>query len=74
MEINQGITVEELFEFCKKQIQIGNGKKHILISKDDEGNGFHTLFCGFTTDKAMIKAYSNMFHDRNNVDEVVLLG
>lgn len=42
--MNKGLTVKQLFECCKKQIALGNGDKHILISDDDEGNGYHTLF------------------------------
>ena len=45
---NLGLTVTELEKFCKEQIKKGNGDKHILISSDDEGNGFHTLFYAFT--------------------------
>lgn len=46
--VQQGITINKLFEECKKQIQNGNGQKHILISSDDEGNGFHELFYAFS--------------------------
>lgn len=42
-------TVEELMLECYEQVQKGNGKKEILLSDDDEGNGFHILFYGFTT-------------------------
>ena len=42
-------TVAELLVLCQDQIQKGNGKKEILLSDDDEGNGFHILFYGFTT-------------------------
>ena len=42
------ITVNELFELCTKEIENGNGNKNIVISDDNEGNGFHGLFYGFT--------------------------
>ena len=47
---NQGITVIDLYLECAKQIKAGNGKKHILITTDDEGNGYHELFFSFTAD------------------------
>lgn len=42
------ITIDQLLEECKKQKALGNGGKKILISSDDEGNGYHELFYGFT--------------------------
>lgn len=66
------ITVNDLYEMCDIEIKCGFGDKVILISDDDEGNGFHTLFYGFTTNG--FRHMSNLFHDRNNPDDVVLLG
>lgn len=72
--MNKGITVKELLNECKKQIKNGNGDKHILISSDDEGNGFHTLFYGFTDNLEDIRAYEDVFCDNSNPEEIVLLG
>lgn len=72
--MNKGITVKELLNECKKQIKNGNGDKHILISSDDEGNGFHTLFYGFTDNPEDIRAYEDVFYDNSNPEEIVLLG
>ena len=44
----KGITIEQLYKECAKQMKAGNGKRHIMISSDDEGNGFHELFYGFS--------------------------
>lgn len=44
------MTVKELKELCEQQIAKGNGDKIILISDDDEGNGFHELYYEFTED------------------------
>lgn len=41
------ITVKELYELCKAEIAKGNGNKFIVISDDNEGNGYHGLFYGF---------------------------
>lgn len=74
--MDKGITVKELAVLCYQQIEKGNGEKHIIISNDDEGNGFHTLFYGFTDDKDSINYYhqEGMFHDDNNPKEIVILG
>ena len=43
-----GITIEQLYLECAKQIKAGNGKRHILLSGDDEGNSYHEMFYGFS--------------------------
>lgn len=73
---NLGVTVGQLFLACKEQIDKGNKDKHILISEDDEGNGYHTLFYGFTDkDNKYFKQLLESEHDRtHNVDNCVILG
>lgn len=74
--MNKGLTVEQLMVLAYKEVEKGNGNKHVLISNDDEGNGFHTLFYGFQSDEKIVKDYKDygMFHDDNNADEVIILG
>ena len=43
------ITIEELYKECIKQIKKGNGEKVIMISNDDEGNGYHYMWYAFCT-------------------------
>ena len=43
------ITVDKLFELCIQAINEGHGKKNIVISDDNEGNGYHGMFYGFST-------------------------
>lgn len=73
------LTVEDLLMLCKQQVAKGNGKKKILISVDDEGNGYHGLFYHFTDDKESITAISKfgLFHDRevdSMLDDIIILG
>jgi hypothetical protein len=42
------ITVKELLKLCEEEIKNGNGDKHIVISDDNEGNGYHGMFYGFS--------------------------
>lgn len=72
--MNKGITVNELYLMCKEQIKKGNGTKHIIISDDDEGNGYHTLFFGFEDDKEDLEYVLEIEHDNHTVDEIVVLG
>ena len=48
MAKEKGITIEQLYQCCASEIKNGNGKRHIIISGDDEGNSFHELFYGFS--------------------------
>lgn len=70
------VTVKKLKELCNAQIAKGNGDKQIVISNDDEGNGFHSLFFHFTADKNVVKDYANwgMFHDDNDPEKTIILG
>lgn len=46
--MNGQITVKKLKELCEEEIKKGNGDKNIVISNDNEGNGFHGLLYEFT--------------------------
>lgn len=67
------LTVEELLEFCKEQVKAGNGKKHVILSGDDEGNSFHYLVYAFNED---VEGFSDNFdcflQDANNENSIIL--
>ena len=71
-----GITVKELKMACDYLIRKGYGDKTVLLSSDDEGNEYHTLYYTFLTDKEEIRQLREygMFHDNNNAEDVVILG
>lgn len=48
--MNKQMTVIQLLQLCQQEVQNGNGNKVIVISDDNEGNGYHGLFYGFTED------------------------
>ena len=58
MATSKAITVQELYEACKTQIEQGNGNRHILISQDDEGNWYHEMFYLFTPTKGEDISYA----------------
>lgn len=45
----KALTINDLMKECVKQINKGNGNKVIMISNDDEGNGYHYLWYTFET-------------------------
>lgn len=49
------LTIKDLFNECKKQIAKGNGDKVIMISNDDEGNGYHYLWYSFANASELLK-------------------
>ena len=72
--MNKGITVKELYEMCREQIVKGNGDKHILITSDDEGNSYHTLFYAMDDNIENIRYALSIEYDNHTEDEAVLLG
>lgn len=72
----KGITVKELYDDLRQEILAGNGDKTILISSDDEGNSYHTLWYTIQSDIDKIRKIkeATWFHDDDNPEEVVLLG
>lgn len=70
------LTVRELLKACQQQVTMGNGDKIVLLSNDDEGNGFHTLYFAFTADLKTLTLFrlGGMFHDHNDPKDVVILG
>lgn len=41
------LTVNHLLILCSVLVKDGKGDKKILVSDDDEGNGYHEAFYGF---------------------------
>ena len=72
---NLGLTVNELLEACEEQVKKGNGNKHVIISDDDEGTGYHTLFYSFTDSPDDLKEVLEYEADgTHTVDNCVCLG
>lgn len=71
--MNKQMTVEELFVLCGKELVKGNGKKNIVLSDDNEGNGYHGMFFGFTP---VDEDFTNYIYDSitNSPDDTIILG
>lgn len=72
----KAVTVNHLLKLCQMEIAKGNGKKKIMLSNDDEGNGFHECFFTFTDPKdAGIEPYLLPYGvTEENVGEYLILG
>ena len=71
------MTVKALLKFCQQEIKNGNGNKKIVISDDNEGNGFHGLFYGFTTldtdnDKDAFR--NDIYDSEDDLEQLIILG
>lgn len=66
--IDHTITIDWLLEFCKKQVELWNWNKKILISNDDEWNWYHNLYYQFTDDYDEIKEIQD-FYDIGNITD-----
>lgn len=66
-------TVKELYDLCKNEMMHGNGDKVIMISDDEEGNGFHYLWYDFcSVSDAMAEDFVN--ENIAEQDNTIILG
>ena len=73
------LTVKQLYLLLRQEVEKGNGEKAIIVADDNEGNAFHGLFYGITSDITDIKEaleYSNGIYDSRETDpnKIVILG
>lgn len=72
------LTIADLAKMAQDQVRMGNGDKKILISTDDEGNGFHELFYAFSNAEKMFdgKYPPNLPYNvrRGDLKDYILLG
>lgn len=70
------VKVKDLARICAEELKKGNGDKKIMLSDDEEGNGYHNLFFGFTPVSEEILAYTSL-HDctkEEALKDYVILG
>lgn len=70
------ITVKELATILQEEVREGNGNKVIVVADDPEGNGYHGLFFGITSDKEDLEAVRDYIYDSvtDDPDKFVILG
>ena len=78
---HKNITIKELRDSLDQCVKAGLGDLQIVISDDNEGNGFHGLFYDLafpqkTMPKEQKEYYKSLIHDSctDNLDDIVFLG
>lgn len=67
------VTVRDLYRYCENAISDGHGDKNIVISDDNEGNGFHGLFYDFTP---VDEDFADLIYDSQtrSANDTIILG
>lgn len=52
--MNKPLTVKDLLKLCQDEIKNGHGDYSIMLSNDDEGNGYHYCWYNFSTAEELI--------------------
>lgn len=70
--MSKPITVKELLKLCQEEINKGHEDCSIMISNDDEGNGYHYCWYNFTE----IDEYTEEYVDEeiNPKEKTIILG
>ena len=70
------MTVKQLYLELAEEIKNGNGDKAIIIADDNEGNGYHGMFYGITSDPETIRDAVEDLYDsaETDPDKIVILG
>lgn len=71
--MNEPITINKLKKLVDEQIKKGNGNKVIMISDDDEGNGYHYLWYAFSTAKDFVEE-DYIMKDIAPLEDTIILG
>ena len=70
--VNFPLTIDELIAEALKAKEKFGGDKYILISDDEEGNGYHECYFSFEDAKELGKCYCSVPGDLNLADCVTL--
>lgn len=68
------MTIKELSMIANKCVKDGYGDRMLVISDDNEGNGFHGLFYGITVKD--IESYKDLIYDSttDDMNKIAILG
>lgn len=72
--VNYPITLDQLIEYAIKAKEKLGGNKYVLISDDEEGNGFHECYYAFTPASAAIVPYMDSYPSDLALEDCVVLG
>lgn len=73
--MNKQLRVQDLYKLCEQEIKKGNAQRILVISDDNEGNGFHGLFYGFTEITEKDKEYYPIYDSvETDIKKILVLG
>ncbi len=72
MSLSRPLTIKQLLKLCQDEIKAGRGDYAIMLSDDDEGNGYHYCWYSFTP----IDEYTEEFVNSriSPKDKTIILG
>lgn len=57
--MSKPLTVRQLLKHCQDEIKKGRGDYTIMLSDDDEGNGYHYCWYSFTTPEELNNGFEH---------------
>ena len=66
------ITLDQLIKAAKKAKEIYGGDKYVLLSNDEEGNGYHECYFEFSDAVELLDGCAFAPYDLNPKDCVIL--
>lgn len=77
--MSKPLTIKQLHEECEKQIKAGRGDYTIMLSADDEGNGYHYCWYTFITVEELMENDPMICdfivdEDISTVEQTIILG
>ena len=65
--MSKPLTINQLLKHCQDEIKKGHGDYTIMLSNDDEGNGYHYCWYSFTTTAELNSGFEEFGLD-NGID------
>ena len=69
--MSKPLTINQLFKYCQDEIKRGHGDYIIMLSNDDEGNGYHYCWYSFVTPKDLNSGFEELGYNIDGLDESV---
>lgn len=70
--VNFPITIDQLIADALQAKKIYGGDKYILLSNDEEGNGYHECYFTFSNARELLQGCAYAPYDLNPEDCVIL--
>ena len=75
--MDKPLTVKDLLKLCQDEIKKGHGDYSIMLSDDDECNGYHYCWYSFSTAEELMSAEDEEFCLDERIapkDKTIILG